>query len=213
MEINPVQVKTEPVDSISSICFPIPADCSQGPNQLGAAGNAVPDGMKPPLGSVASTVCQKDGQHLDFNVYLESSLQISGAVKSEYYNSDNPSKRVSSGSLNPPTSLTHPTGNPNELLTANKFQHTFHGTKETLQEMVDTTETSHLKSSSLVSPKPSEALFVRALIGRCKRIAPLWFRGVSSMRERNREENRRMASNNGQSQSDWSLIGLKIAVS
>ncbi|CAH8616676.1 unnamed protein product [Schistosoma rodhaini] len=58
--------------------------------------------------------------------------------------------------------------------------------------------------------KPSEALFVRALIGRCKRIAPLWFRGVSSMRERNREENRRMACNSGQSQSDWSLIALKI---
>ncbi|KAH8858733.1 Nuclear factor 1 A type [Schistosoma japonicum] len=60
------------------------------------------------------------------------------------------------------------------------------------------------------TPKPSEALFVRALIGRCKRIAPLWFRGVSSMRERNREENRRMACNSGQSQSDWSLIALKI---
>ncbi|KAK4468312.1 hypothetical protein MN116_008109 [Schistosoma mekongi] len=58
--------------------------------------------------------------------------------------------------------------------------------------------------------KPSEALFVRALIGRCKRIAPLWFRGVSSMRERNREENRRMACNSGQSQNDWSLIALKI---
>ncbi|CAH8862801.1 unnamed protein product [Trichobilharzia szidati] len=67
------------------------------------------------------------------------------------------------------------------------------------------------KHPAHTTAKPSEALFVRALIGRCKRIAPLWFRGVSSMRERNREENRRMACNSGQSQSDWSLIALKIA--
>lgn len=73
----------------------------------------------------------------------------------------------------------------------------------------DETSVSHQPPVSTV--KPSEALFVRALIGRCKRIAPLWFRGVSSMRERNREENRRMACNNGQSQNDWSLIALKIA--
>ncbi|VEL17366.1 unnamed protein product [Protopolystoma xenopodis] len=60
--------------------------------------------------------------------------------------------------------------------------------------------------------KPSEALFVRALIGRCKRLAPLWFRCVSSMRERNREENRRAATNCGQSQNDWTAVAERVAV-
>lgn len=78
-------------------------------------------------------------------------------------------------------------------------------------EAPDSTEMSSIRVPQSSLNKPSEALFVRALIGRCKRIAPLWFRGVSSMRERNREENRRMANTSGQTQNDWSLIGLKIA--
>uniref|UniRef100_A0A5K3FH18 CTF/NF-I domain-containing protein n=1 Tax=Mesocestoides corti TaxID=53468 RepID=A0A5K3FH18_MESCO len=56
----------------------------------------------------------------------------------------------------------------------------------------------------------SEALFVRIIVSRCKRIAPLWFRGISSMRERNREENRRTSTNAGQTQNDWSIISGKI---
>ncbi|KAM3177573.1 hypothetical protein ACTXT7_004273 [Hymenolepis weldensis] len=56
----------------------------------------------------------------------------------------------------------------------------------------------------------SEALFVQIIVSRCKRIAPLWFRGISSMRERNREENRRTSTNSGQTQSDWSIIAGKI---
>lgn len=58
----------------------------------------------------------------------------------------------------------------------------------------------------------SEALFVQIIVSRCKRIAPLWFRGISSMRERNREENRRTSTNSGQTQSDWSVIAGKIRV-
>ncbi|CAH8648316.1 unnamed protein product [Dicrocoelium dendriticum] len=91
------------------------------------------------------------------------------------------------------------------------FSHAFTCGRDAHYEAPDSTEMSAIKVSQSSFTKPSEALFVRALIGRCKRIAPLWFRGVSSMRERNREENRRMANNNGQTQSDWSLIGLKIA--
>ncbi|KAM7533217.1 hypothetical protein Aperf_G00000121282 [Anoplocephala perfoliata] len=56
----------------------------------------------------------------------------------------------------------------------------------------------------------SEALFVQIIVSRCKRIAPLWFRGISSMRERNREENRRTSTNSGQTQNDWSIISGKI---
>ena len=59
----------------------------------------------------------------------------------------------------------------------------------------------------------SEALFVQIIVSRCKRIAPLWFRGISSMRERNREENRRTSTNSGQTQNDWSIIAGKIRVS
>lgn len=58
----------------------------------------------------------------------------------------------------------------------------------------------------------SEALFVQIIVSRCKRIAPLWFRGISSMRERNREENRRTSTNSGQTQNDWSIIAGKIRV-
>nr|CDS20788.1 nuclear factor 1 A type [Echinococcus granulosus] len=68
--------------------------------------------------------------------------------------------------------------------------------------------------SAFVSPPRtstvSEALFVQIIVSRCKRIAPLWFRGISSMRERNREENRRTSTNSGQTQNDWSIIGGKI---
>ncbi|BHF83180.1 hypothetical protein SprV_0802632200 [Sparganum proliferum] len=56
----------------------------------------------------------------------------------------------------------------------------------------------------------SEALFVRIIVSRCKRIAPLWFRGISSMRERNREESRRTSNNSGHTQSDWGTIAEKI---
>ena len=59
----------------------------------------------------------------------------------------------------------------------------------------------------------SEALFVQIIVSKCKRIAPLWFRGISSMRERNREENRRTSTNSGQTQNDWSIIAGKIRVS
>ncbi|KAG5455061.1 hypothetical protein CSKR_203808 [Clonorchis sinensis] len=96
-------------------------------------------------------------------------------------------------------------------VSASSYAQAFGSCKETYTELLDYSEISKLKHSELPAVKPSEALFVRALIGRCKRIAPLWFRGVSSMRERNREENRRMANNSGQTQGDWSLIGLKIA--
>ncbi|VDM32651.1 unnamed protein product [Hydatigera taeniaeformis] len=70
--------------------------------------------------------------------------------------------------------------------------------------------------SAFVSPPRtstvSEALFVQIIVSRCKRIAPLWFRGISSMRERNREENRRTSTNSGQTQNDWSIIAGKIRV-
>ncbi|VDK39384.1 unnamed protein product [Taenia asiatica] len=70
--------------------------------------------------------------------------------------------------------------------------------------------------SAFVSPSRtstvSEALFVQIIVSRCKRIAPLWFRGISSMRERNREENRRTSTNSGQTQNDWSIIAGKIRV-
>lgn len=59
----------------------------------------------------------------------------------------------------------------------------------------------------------SEALFVRIIVSRCKRIAPLWFRGISSMRERNREESRRTSANVSQTQNDWSIISRKIRAS
>ncbi|THD20258.1 Nuclear factor 1 A type [Fasciola hepatica] len=212
MDVNPVKVKPEPVESHSSIRFALSENSSLGSSQLGAVYNAVPDGMKSRPGLMSSTSCQNDGQHMDLNVYLERTAPPSNTIKSEYYTSDTAPLRMSSSALDPLVSLTHSTGKPTELLTGNTFQHTFLGIKDTGQEMVEATDSSNLKSHSLVTPKPSEALFVRALIGRCKRIAPLWFRGVSSMRERNREENRRMASNNGQTQNDWSLIGLKIAV-
>lgn len=87
----------------------------------------------------------------------------------------------------------------------------FHQTNKNETDFFDGRES--ITGKVVQAVKPSEALFVRALVGRCKRIAPLWFRGVSSMRERNREENRRMANSNGQSQNDWRLIGMKIAVS
>ncbi|VDO06414.1 unnamed protein product [Rodentolepis nana] len=63
---------------------------------------------------------------------------------------------------------------------------------------------------SRASGTVSEALFVQIIVSRCKRIAPLWFRGISSMRERNREENRRTSTNSGQTQNDWSIIAGKI---
>ncbi|KAL3316736.1 hypothetical protein Ciccas_004615 [Cichlidogyrus casuarinus] len=59
--------------------------------------------------------------------------------------------------------------------------------------------------------KPSEALFVRCLLTRCKRIAPLWFRSVTSMRERNRGEQRKPSILSNQSQDDWTDISDTIS--
>ncbi|VDP76270.1 unnamed protein product [Echinostoma caproni] len=208
MEVNPVRVKTEPTHG--GISYPLTVESSVGSHQLSVAYNVVPEEMKPQLDSVSANQCQGNGQRLDVNVgYLVQNSSMSNQVKSEYF-SDTSQRRVGN-SLDPLVSLTHATGKPNELLQSSTFQRAFSNVRDTGSEVADPNDSSQLKSASLVVPKPSEALFVRALIGRCKRIAPLWFRGVSSMRERNREENRRTASNNGQTQSDWSLIGLKIA--
>lgn len=64
---------------------------------------------------------------------------------------------------------------------------------------------------SISQMRPSEALFVRCLLPHCKRLAPLWFKGVSSMRDKSREEHRRIsASTTCQNQNDWERISNLI---
>ncbi|KAF6774004.1 hypothetical protein AHF37_06569 [Paragonimus kellicotti] len=150
-------------------------------------------------------------------VYIDQNVcAFSSSNNMEFYSNETAGQPVSEGAFEPLISLSCASssqqGSSVDLVAdSNAFPTTFPVSKDGQHDRPEPKDIVTLKPQSVSHTKPSETLFVRALIGRCKRIAPLWFRGVSSMRERNREENRRTENSSGQTQSDWSLIGRKIA--
>ena len=211
MEDSPVHIKVEPKfshlsDDYNSSIEHIPAQSHLSPVYTGISDD--PPCLDPPVTSSASIHGYIIPKLVELdNIHLNQSNCIQSSAETEYKSSSH-EIHLSKGVFTPKPSYPTSILSSEQLPSTNSIQSS--GINNADLIVADIIDGSH-KSSSIA--KPSEALFVRTLISRCKRIAPLWFRGVSSMRERNREENRRMACNSAQSQNDWSLIGSKIAVS
>ncbi|RTG84094.1 uncharacterized protein DC041_0008385 [Schistosoma bovis] len=211
MESNNINVKPEPLFSNLStgVLYPLSVH-NPGDNQLSPSCTVLQDDSFPNSNSIripSVGFSLNDSDKLDTSTTVCLSSQTKAEFYSESDKSNHNSLSSSTDSNTKPLSV-HCAEESSNVFSA---QSSLPSLNSEFQVPNLPSECSH-KFPVHAAAKPSEALFVRALIGRCKRIAPLWFRGVSSMRERNREENRRMACNSGQSQSDWSLIALKIGV-
>ncbi|CAH8594461.1 unnamed protein product [Schistosoma bovis] len=209
MESNNINVKPEPLFSNLStgVLYPLSVH-NPGDNQLSPSCTVLQDDSFPNSNSIripSVGFSLNDSDKLDTSTTVCLSSQTKAEFYSESDKSNHNSLSSSTDSNTKPLSV-HCVEESSNVFSA---QSSLPSLNSEFQVPNLPSECSH-KFPVHAAAKPSEALFVRALIGRCKRIAPLWFRGVSSMRERNREENRRMACNSGQSQSDWSLIALKI---
>ncbi|CAI2731128.1 unnamed protein product [Schistosoma spindalis] len=209
MEPNNINVKPEPLFSNLStgVIYPLSIH-NPGNNQLSPSCTVLQDDSFPNSNSIRIPSVGfplNDSDKLDTSATVCLSSQTKAEFYSESDKSNHNSLSSSTDSNTKPLSV-HCAEESSNVFSA---QSSLPSLSSEFQVPNVPNECSH-KFPVHAAAKPSEALFVRALIGRCKRIAPLWFRGVSSMRERNREENRRMACNSGQSQSDWSLIALKI---
>lgn len=148
------------------------------------------------------------------------SNSISGSTKSDFRKSDGMVSQKNdycfndNASISPALSSTEPSFRKYQCLdgSVNLAQSGQPNSEKPQQSSAAPQTQSAFVTPPRTSSTVSEALFVQIIVSRCKRIAPLWFRGISSMRERNREENRRTSTNSGQTQNDWSIIAGKIRV-